>query len=89
MAVFVDRCDSMSPLRLSFSPYRGLVSAIVGASQRSRVLEEAAVSARASGRMGCFVAQDDAKRLVQELVVWPMLNPALCQARLTREAVTA
>ena len=26
--------------------------------------------------------QDDAKRLVQELVVWPMLNPALCQVRI-------
>ena len=29
----------------------------------------------------CCSLQDDAKRLVQELVVWPMLNPALCQAR--------
>ena len=28
-----------------------------------------------------IAGQDDAKRLVQELVVWPMLNPALCTVR--------
>ena len=29
-----------------------------------------------------IAGQEDAKRLVQELVVWPMLNPHLFQARL-------
>ena len=28
-----------------------------------------------------IAGQEDAKRLVQELVVWPMLNPALCTVR--------
>lgn len=28
-----------------------------------------------------IAGQEDAKRLVQELVVWPMLNPGLCTVR--------